>query len=286
MGTTVEILLHVGDPGDDGAALLDWAAGEVERLEQAWSRFRPDSELCRLNDSPEPVVEVSDTMLEVMARARIGWELTGGRFDPTIIDSLESLGYVRSFQTFEGPTGGGPVGPSSTMADVSVDTVDRTVSRPTGVRFDLGGIGKGLMADLVAVGLVERGARSACVGAGGDVRVAGEVPDGGWNIPVAHPVNGGEWFTASLTEGAIVTSTTVFRRWITEAGTPAHHIIDPVTGSPSGSGLDTVVVAAADAWWAEVLAKAALIAGHDDGVALLGSHGVTGWMVSSVEVAA
>ena len=54
-----------------------------------------------------------------------------------------------------------------------IDRDHNTVALPAGVQLDLGGIGKGLAADLVASGLVERGALGACVALGGDVRVAG-----------------------------------------------------------------------------------------------------------------
>lgn len=280
-GTTVEILVHGGD-----AALLDWATGEVERLEQSWSRFRPDSELSRLNADRRPTVGASSLLMEVLLRSQIGWHLTSGRFDPTVIDALESIGYASSFQTFCDPMVTTESRPSPTMVDVVIDPQAGTISRPVGVRFDLGGIGKGLMADFVSTGLIERGARSVCVGAGGDVRVAGDAPDGGWQIPVENPASGGEWFVASLESGAIVTSTTRYRRWVGTDGRVLHHLIDPSTGSPSASGLSAVVVAASEAWWAEVLAKAALVAGRMEGVTLLDEHHVTGWMVDTELMAA
>ncbi len=47
----------------------------------------------------------------------------------------------------------------------------------------------------------------------------------------------------------------------------------------SRSGVSAVVVAAPEAWRAEVLAKAALIAGPRAGLDLLERAGVTAWMV-------
>ena len=51
-------------------------------------------------------------------------------------------------------------------------------------------IGKGLAADIVVAGALDRGATSACVGVGGDVRVGGVAPDGGWRVPLDDPTGG------------------------------------------------------------------------------------------------
>ena len=40
-----------------------------------------------------------------------------------------------------------------------------------------------------------------------------------------------------------------------------HHLLDPRTGLPGESGVASVTVIAGDAWRAEVLAKAAFLAG-------------------------
>jgi thiamine biosynthesis lipoprotein len=40
-----------------------------------------------------------------------------------------------------------------------------------------------------------------------------------------------------------------------------HHLLDPRSGEPIDSGLDAVTVIARDAWIAEVLSKAAFVAG-------------------------
>ena len=75
-----------------------------------------------------------------------------------------------------------------------------------------------------------------------------------------------------------MTSTRLFRRWIQD-GCVRHHIIDPATGAPADRGLAAVIVADRDAWRAEALAKAALVAGRTDGRALLDANGVDAWIV-------
>ena len=150
-----------------------------------------------------------------------------------------------------------------------------TIELPAGVALDLGGVGKGLAADLVATGLVERGAVGACVGMGGDIRVAGRGPDeGGWPIEIEDPCDESRVLcTRRLTANAIVTTTTRFRRW-SRGGVPLHHIIDPATGTSANGGVTAVVAEGDDAFWTEGVAKAALVAGVASGLELLERLGV------------
>jgi thiamine biosynthesis lipoprotein len=281
LGTHAHVQICDGPRG-----LADRVVDVVEEMEASWSRFRPSSDLCRLNSDPREVVPVSPLLAELLARAVVGWRETDGWFDPSVLDALERAGYQYSYSGEGSPRGRLVLEAAPGLAGVQVDPVTCLVRRPVGLRLDLGGIGKGWAADRLATWLLERGARSVCVGFGGDIRVAGDAPAGGWRIPVDDPAGSGPWFDAQLPSGAIVTSTTLLRRWRTEDGAPAHHLIDPRTGLPSRSGVHTVVVAAAEAWWAEVLAKAALVAGPQAGRALLDHHGVTAWMSTDEGVAA
>jgi thiamine biosynthesis lipoprotein len=282
MGTTAELLV-VGGAGD---LLVEWAVGRLVALEASWSRFLPESELCRLDQrAGTGPVAVSTEMADAIGRALSLWYVTDGRFDPTVRRSLEANGYDRTFRLVApaGPAlAAGPV-PAPGCEGIRLDHVHSTVSIPTGVSLDLGGVGKGLAADLVATGLVERGASGACVSLGGDVRVAGRGPDGGdWVIEVEDPLDeSGVLCSRRLVDQAIVTSTTRFRRW-TRGGAVLHHIIDPETGAPAHHGVTAVVAMGDAAWWAEGVAKAALVAGVDDGIALLERLGVAAVIVDDL----
>ncbi len=99
MGSDAEVLVAT-DPDTDlagAAALLAGAWAHIEVLEGHWSRFRPDSEISALNrHSGAPVVVSSDT-IELVAHAIAAWQLTNGRFDPTVGATLVALGYDRDF---------------------------------------------------------------------------------------------------------------------------------------------------------------------------------------------
>lgn len=279
MGTTAELMI-IGGPGE---LLAQWAATRLTELETAWSRFLPESELCRLGEKAGAgPVPVSAETLEVIGRALSLWYVTRGGFDPTIRRALEHSGYDRTFRLVA-PTGPAPAVspvPAPGCEGIRIDRVHSTISLPAGVTLDLGGIGKGMAADLIATGLVERGAAGACVSLGGDVRVAGRGLDGGpWEIEVEDPFDSSQVLCRrTLVDSAIVTSTTRFRRWM-RGDTLMHHIIDPATGAAADRGVTAVVAIGDAAWWAEGVAKAALVAGVADGLALLERLGVAAVMI-------
>jgi thiamine biosynthesis lipoprotein len=276
MGTTAEVIV-LGGPRELAAR----ARTALDDLEARWSRFRPTSELCRLNDANGKRVVVSEATFDAISRAVEAWRATNGRYDPTVLRALEAAGYDRDFAAVDrnGDARTDAGIPTAGCGEIELEPIVRAVRLPPGVTLDLGGIGKGLAADLVTRALLDEGADGVLVNIGGDARMEGESPrDEGWIVEFENPLAFGSLGVARLARGAVCTSTRVKRKWV-RGGVPQHHLIDPSTGAPSWSGLASVTVLSSEAWWAEVLAKAAFVAGPRTGRALLASHGVTGLLV-------
>ena len=207
--------------------------------------------------------------------------MTRGRFDPTVLGCLVNAGYDRTFS--EVPADGPPVAPAPPApgcGEIRLWPLIPGVALPAGVQLDLGGIGKGYAADIVAIELLEAGAGGVCVNVGGDLRVAGEPPSGGaWVVAVDDPFQPGrDLLHLALHSGAVATTTRLKRRW-RRGGRDVHHVIDPASGEPASSGVAAVSVVAGEAWRAEALAKAAFLAGPADGARFLAENGVTGLVV-------
>jgi thiamine biosynthesis lipoprotein len=276
MGTDVTVLV-LGGPSDAGAR----AAREIERLEEQWSRFRPTSELCALNAAAGAPVLVSPELFDLVDRAVRAWRDTAGRYDPTVLPAVIAAGYDRDFDAVAAE-GAGPATeptPAPGCGAIELDPRLHAITLPAGVALDLGGIGKGYAADLVARDLVEHGASGALVNLGGDLRALGAAPEPhGWVVAVDDPLATGTTGMLALTEGAIATSTRLKRAWQRD-GRTLHHLIDPRTGRPAASGLASVTVVSGEAWRAEVLAKAAFIAGPTHGGSVVAEGGATGLLV-------
>ena len=280
MGTAAHVVVVT----DDGhAAMLDRAVARLEELERRWSRFLPDSEISRCNTADgAPVTVSADTRL-LVARGIAGWEATAGRFDPTVLPALVAAGYDAPFDVVRTRAAAPAVRTAHRAApgctDLVVDDRAGTVTLPRGVELDPGGIGKGLAADLVAAETMAAGARGVCVNLGGDLRLAGDGPEGaGWIVELEHPLSDEHLATVHLAKGAIASTWRTRRAWGDPDGR-RHHVIDPDEGAPAWTGLAGVVVLTGAGWWAEVLATAAFLSGHD-ARSLLEAHDAAGLLVA------
>lgn len=246
MGTDVELLVEA----DDGARAVAAAEAEFRRLEALLTRFRPDSELSRLNATG--ALAAGPELLRVVELALAARERTGGRFDITIHENLIAAGYDRSFELLS-PADERPAAPASRPRG-RVEIADGVISLHGGARIDLGGIGKGYACERAAEILATAG--PCLVNAGGDIATR----DGVWTVAVETP--DGQLALELSGSCALATSGRDSRRW-RRAGRELHHIIDPATGEPSGSDLLRVTVVARDAVDAEVTAKALFLAGSE-----------------------
>ena len=169
-----------------------------------------------------------------------GFTLTDGSFDPTMLAPIVRLGYAASVHdpaaVTELPVG---VQRRGQIRGLVVDLNHMTVRLPPGTAVDAGGIGKGLAADIVAGVLMANGAAGAMVDVGGDVRVMGEGPfDGRWRVALDAAFEPEQAaMHIMLTRGALGSSGTLRRSWISEDGQPAHHLLDPDSASPHSERL-------------------------------------------------
>jgi thiamine biosynthesis lipoprotein len=228
---------------------------------------------------------VSPSTYALITRAVEAWRETGGRYDPTILAALEAAGYDRDFDAVprEAAARATPRTDVPGCGEVELDDLVRAVRLPPGVALDLGGIGKGAAADEVSAELLDAGVpgvTGVLVNLGGDLRARGEAPARhGWVIDVDDPLDTDATGLLAVTEGAVATSTKLRRRW-TRGERSLHHLIDPRTGLPAETGLASVTVVAGEAWRAEVLAKAAFVAGVDEGRTLVEATEATGLFVT------
>ncbi len=273
MNTDVQAVV-VAAPASEATAVA--ALADVQRLfaqvEATLSRFRPESELSRLNAAAGRPWRASPLLFRAVAAALAAARDTGGAFDPTVLPALERAGYDRSFELIglqAAPARPQPVGlPPYTWRAVRLSPHRRSITLPPGCRIDLGGIGKGLAVDAAARRL--SGFAGYVVDAGGDIRAAGSQPDGSpWTIGVEDPrAPERDLLVLALHDRAVATSTVAHRRWFAH-GRLQHHIIDPRSGRPAAGDVLAVTCLAPTTTRAETLAKAALVLGPHLGLRLL-----------------
>jgi thiamine biosynthesis lipoprotein len=261
-----------------GDAAIDAARRLLETIDERLSRFRDDSELARLNADPRATVPASPLLRAAVAAALWAAERSGGLVDPTLLGDLERQGYTGSLAGCpRAPLAAAlaiapPRAPAAARGDarwraVRIDNAAGTISRPPGLRLDTGGTTKGLAADAAARLL--HGARRLVVDCGGDLHVAVEPGAAPFDVAVEHPVTGATAATLRITSGGVATSGLGRRLWPGPDGRPAHHLLDPATGTPAWTGLQSVTALGASTLAAETLAKEALLRGPDGARRLL-----------------
>lgn len=277
MGCTAHLVVHGGTP-----ELLDQGEARLRELESWWSRFLGDSDITRANERPgEPVIVQPDT-LAVVARAIDGWKQTDGRFDITVLPALVHEGYSRSVVTRDlAPTL--PATRIGTTGWIVFDYEASTLTVPPGSAIDLGGIGKGFAADIVAEDLLELGATGVVVNIGGDLRVVGTpADDTSWHLGIENPLDPPHHLAfLRVAQGGVATSGTTIRHWTRDDGTTAHHLIDPTTGRSSSTTVLTATVVASDAATAEVFATSVMLMDPRAGMAMLERVGLAGIAVTA-----
>ena len=267
------------------AELTAIAEGMVHRLEQRWSRFVPTSEVCALNEADGGLCLLSPETYELVERAEQARQATRGAFNPLMLSHLERAGYDRTWSRVVDSDVSVPAPPPVCTEPIELFPEVRGVRLPAGTRFDPGGIGKGLAGDLVTAELAKLGATTSQVELGGDVRVSGPAWTGGWwKVHVADTDHGtAEAGSVTLPEGGVATSSSVRRSW-RRGAQRVHHLIDPATGLPAVTDLAAATVVAPTLWWAEVIAKVAVIKGRREGRSLIERLGMSAVLVRTTAV--
>lgn len=260
IGTTNRV--HATDPAalDDAVRI---ARAELERLDRAASRFRPDSELSaihRRSRSADVVVALSPLLNAVLAATLDAAAETDGLVDPTVGLALIDAGYDRDFARLDPDAAAPPRGPVLGWRQLRLNRRSGLLAVPRGTVVDLGAVGKAVCADRLAARLARELPGGFLVDLGGDLAVAGPPPAGGWVVAVAG-ADGAARCTIRTGDLAIATSSTERRRWRTSGGEARHHIVDPRTGAVAEPVWSLVTCAAPSCARANAAATAAVVLG-------------------------
>lgn len=295
MNTAVSQTVYGVDSRGAAAAALR----EIQRLERLLSRFRPDSDIGRLNrglispaaglaESPaevsgssmEPAVPIHRETAHVLETALEISRLSGGAFDVTAAP-LIALWRV----TAEDPKIPSPeaIERARRLVDYRSLELSRSTSLPLrrsaffaqlaeqGQMVDLGGIAKGYAADRAVDVYRRRGITSAMIDLGGNVALLSGKDDGSpWRVGIQDPdaPRGDCLGFLSLRDKSVVTSGD-YERFFEVGGKRYHHIIDPRTGYPAESGLRSVTVVAGESMVADGLSTALFVLGLERGLEML-----------------
>jgi thiamine biosynthesis lipoprotein len=273
MASPCEVLCETEDM-DFALALAQYAAGEARRIDEKFSRYRPDSVVNAILESRGRSFAVDDETARLLDYGATLWRLSEGRFDLT-------SGILRHAWQFEEATHTPePERIPELMRHVGWQRLQWSppmLTLPAGMEIDFGGIGKEYAVDLVADFAARESGDPVLVNFGGDLRCAGRAPaSGAWQVGIESLAAAGSAAKrVALGAGALATSGDA-RRYIEIDGKRYGHILDARTGWPAPGAPRSVTVAAPTCSQAGSYSTLAMLAG-EGAEAFLDAEGVTYW---------
>jgi FAD:protein FMN transferase len=244
------------------AAELEAVRALFDERDRTFSRFRPESELNRVNAGGGRFVRVSAPFARALAAALDLAAATNGVLDPTLGAAIEAAGYGDDFERVrKGAPRPAAAGTRGCWRQVRATSFG--VQLPPEALLDLNGVVKAMAVDDALSLLSGEG----YVSAGGDLATRG-------GLAVAVPGGG----AVQLVSGGLATSGSTKRRWL-RGGELQHHLIDPRTGLPAGSPWEQVTACGRTCLAADAAAKLGYLLG-ERGPEVLDARGIAAQFVA------
>ncbi|MBL8763645.1 MAG: FAD:protein FMN transferase [Phycisphaerae bacterium] len=273
MGVRAQIVLFAPDE-TRAVAAAQAAFQRLEDLDQTLSDYRPSSELMRLCDSPPGTpIPISPDLAEVLETAVQIARCTDGAYDPTV-GPLVAL-WRRSRSSLALPS-------EAERAEARLfvgwhklvlngQARSATLSR-SGMRLDLGGIGKGFAAHKAQTFLRELGYPMSLVALAGDIRAGDPPPErGGWRVAIPEPEgdsarDGG---ISLLLSNQSISTSGASAQHVDIGGVRYAHVVDSRTGL-GATRLNQATVVSFDGAIADALSTASAILDPGRALAICG----------------
>ena len=154
------------------------------------------------------------------------------------------------------------------LSDVNFDENSSEVSfKKNGMGLDFGGIAKGYTSSQLMDIFKEYEIKSAMVSLGGNVQVLGAKPDGSlWKVAVKNPNKNDDYLGIITAKDKAVITSGGYERYFDKDGKRYHHILDPDTGYPADSDLQSVTIVSSDGALADAYSTALFVMGLEKSI--------------------
>lgn len=216
---------------DAAVQLAQVAIDEVRRIEAAYSRYRPETIVSRINaNAGGDWVDVDAETEALLDYAATLHAASGGLFDIT-------SGVLRRAWDFRAARVPQQEQLAPLLALIGWDKVERAPGRVrlalVGMELDFGGFGKEYAADRAAALLAAHGVKHGYVNLGGDLHVIGPQPDGTpWQIGIQDPRNAQQLCASIPVQSGALATSGDYERYFECDGRRYCHVLDPHSGYP------------------------------------------------------
>ncbi len=277
-GTTYHIVYASERPLDDSVL------ASMRLVDETLSMFNNGSTVSKINRGELDVADAHfRTVFEISRRV---WELSDGRYDPTVAPLCDLWGFGTAepeSQPSEADVDAalGAVG----LGECSVGSDGKVVRKSADTRFDFSSVAKGYGVDCIAEMFDRNGVNRYMIEIGGEIRVKGLSPRGRqWRIQVDAPVGGIAHRRFGILqlgpENMAVATSGNYRNFRYDAeGKPYGHTLSPLTGYPAISEVLSATVLATDCALADALATACMTMGKGEALDMLSESGAEGLLI-------
>jgi len=262
----------------DTKGLKDKIEARLDDINRSMSVYRADSEISRFNaqKSTDKKIFVSNDFLNVMTVAENIYKLTNGAWDGTIKPLVDLWGFNDPARIKSIPTKDKIKRLLSELGFNQIKILENKYlkKRNPSISIDLSSIAKGYAVDQIAEIFRIHGIENFLVEIGGEVYASGVKKNGSyWKVGINTPSKDASYShvykTIYLSSKAVATSGD-YRKFIEIDEKRYTHVIDPRTGYPVANGIVSASIVSDTCAFADGLATAVMVLGHEKGLELVG----------------
>ncbi len=260
MGTFVEVI----SPQKEAAKIV---FDEIDRIEGLLSKYKPDSEVSKLNKLG--TLKVSPETFYIVKKSKEFYSLSDGAFDITVAPLMDLWGFTEKKYSL----------PSEEKIKGALKLVgsDKIILRDNdnviqfklpGMKIDLGAIAKGYAVDCAVNKLTGRGITNCLINAGGQIYCLGDNFGRPWKVAIKGPRGKNFLGYLELKDKAVSTSGD-YEQYFIKDGVRFSHIFNPKTGYPADTKIISVTIIADSGLIADALSTAVFVLGKEKGKILI-----------------
>lgn len=252
--------------GKNADKALNEASDAIKKLDELLSTEDENSEIYKLNESGS--AKLSEFSSDLMRKSIEINQETNGAFNPAVYPLMRLWGFTT--QQYKIPNDGEiqELLPKTDFSKIGFNENTRSVKfKLSGMGIDFGGIAKGYTSAKIMDIFRNNDLTGGLVSLGGNVQVMGSKPDGNiWRVAIQNPDENADYLgVLEINDKAVITSGG-YERYFEQNGKRYHHILDPKTGSPAESDLQSVTIVSDDGALADGYSTSLFIMGLDKAI--------------------
>lgn len=267
-----------------GESILEEATKIMNKFEEMLSFYRATSDISKVNvNAGECFTKVSNDTFNILQQAKAISDATSGIFDITIAPLVKAWAINSDTPNVLSQKEVLSALKLVNYNDVLLNDLNTSVMLSKKKQMiDLGGIAKGYIADRIIDFYKSKGVTKAMINLGGNAKVLGTNKDNlDWKIAIREPLKGGNDHPCYLTlqDTSIVTSGGYERAFIYD-NELYHHILNPVTGYPAKTDLESISIIHENSMLCDALSTPLFIMGSQNAMKFLQLNNISGVMIT------